>query len=108
MVPCRHAYCGVCDVTDAGKIGYALGVTARILIRIDNANRKREAMMDIQEVFEVPENQSVRIGDEGDRDLEMMARSFYRLLRKNGYTRNQVINVAGYILDGLIHEFEAD
>jgi len=35
---------------------------------------------------------------------ELMGRSLYRLLVKNGYDKNQVINVAGFILDGLIHD----
>ncbi|NOY86531.1 MAG: hypothetical protein GXP52_04450 [Deltaproteobacteria bacterium] len=61
--------------------------------------------MEIQRVFEVPKSQSTQ---GRDKDVEMMARSFYRLLRKNGYTQNQVISVAGYILDGLIREFETD
>jgi len=35
---------------------------------------------------------------------ELMGRSLYRLLKKNGYDKKQVINVAGFILDGLIHD----
>ena len=35
---------------------------------------------------------------------ELMGRSLYRLLVKNGYDKKQVINVAGFILDGLIHD----
>ncbi|GBE14597.1 hypothetical protein BMS3Abin14_00642 [bacterium BMS3Abin14] len=65
-------------------------------------------MQEVLEVLDVPENQPAALGHGGDRDAEMLARSFYRLLRKNGYTRNQVISVAGYILDSLIHEFETD
>ena len=37
---------------------------------------------------------------------ELMGRSLYRLLVKSGYDKNQVINVAGFILDGLIHDSE--
>ncbi len=64
--------------------------------------------MEVQEVFELSENQPGHVENGGDKDVKMMARSFYRLLRRNGYTQNQVISVAGYILDGLILEFGTD
>ncbi len=39
-----------------------------------------------------------------ERAAKVVAKSFYKILRKNGFTHNQVISVAGYILDGLIEE----
>jgi hypothetical protein len=45
---------------------------------------------------------------EQDREkaAQTIARSFYRLLRRNGFSRNQVISMAGYLLDGLLEDKE--
>ena len=39
-----------------------------------------------------------------ERAAKFVARSFYRILRRNGFTQNQIINVASHLLDGLIQE----
>ena len=41
-----------------------------------------------------------------ERAARLVARSFYKILRGNGFTRNQVINVAEHLLDGLIGEMK--
>ena len=38
---------------------------------------------------------------------EIIARSFYKILRKNGFNDNQIINVANNILDCLIQTLES-
>lgn len=50
------------------------------------------------------ENEIERAVQTTEEAAELMGRSLYRLLKKNGYDQKQVINVAGYILDGLIQE----
>ncbi len=52
------------------------------------------------------ENEIERAVETTEKAAELMGRSLYRLLKKNGYDQTQVINVTGYILDGLIHESE--
>jgi hypothetical protein len=52
------------------------------------------------------ENENKRAVETTEETAELMGRSLYRLLKKNGYDQKQVINVAGYLLDGLIHESE--
>lgn len=42
--------------------------------------------------------------DEREKAARVIARSFYRLLRRNGFSRNQVISMAGYLLDGLLED----
>jgi hypothetical protein len=39
-----------------------------------------------------------------ERAARLVARSFFKILRGNGFTRNQIINVAEHLLDGLIDE----
>lgn len=50
------------------------------------------------------ENEIERAVQTTEEAAELMGRSLYRLLKKNGYDKNQVINVTGFILDGLIHD----
>jgi hypothetical protein len=50
------------------------------------------------------ENEIERAVQTTEEAAELMGKSLYRLLKKNGYDKNQVINVAGFILDGLIHD----
>jgi hypothetical protein len=50
------------------------------------------------------ENEIERAVQTTEEAAELMGRSLYRLLKKNGYDQNQVINVTGFILDGLIHD----
>jgi len=52
------------------------------------------------------ENENKRAVETTEETAELMGKSLYRLLKKNGYDQKQVINVAGYLLDGLIHESE--
>lgn len=39
---------------------------------------------------------------DAERASEIVAKSFYKILRKNGFTDSQIINVANNILDCLI------
>lgn len=57
--------------------------------------------MNIQQQKELKIERKVQNTEES---AELMGKSLYRLLKKNGYDKKQVINVAGFILDGLIHD----
>ncbi|UCF29804.1 MAG: hypothetical protein JSV26_06810 [bacterium] len=41
-----------------------------------------------------------------ERAARLVARSFYKILRQNGFTQNQIINVAEHLLDGLIRDMK--
>ncbi len=44
----------------------------------------------------------------GDRDKagRVVARSFYVVLRRNGFTQTDIMNVAGHLLDGVIKDMK--
>ncbi len=44
---------------------------------------------------------------DAERASEIVAKSFYKILRKNGFTDSQIINVANNILDCLIHTLDS-
>ena len=46
----------------------------------------------------------------GDREKtgKIVARSFYKILRQNGFTHADVMDVAGYILDGVIKDMKVN
>ena len=39
---------------------------------------------------------------------KVVARSFYKILRKNGFTHGDIMNFAGDLLDGVIREIEKE
>jgi hypothetical protein len=46
----------------------------------------------------------------GDREKtgKIVARSFYNILRKNGFTQADIMEVAGHILDGVIKDMKVN
>ncbi len=46
----------------------------------------------------------------GDREKtgKIVARSFYKILRQNGFTHADVMDVAGFILDGVIKDMKVN
>lgn len=46
----------------------------------------------------------------GDRERtgKVIARSFYKLLRQNGFTQAEIMDVAGYLLDGVIGDMKTN
>ena len=46
----------------------------------------------------------------GDREKtgKVVARSFYKLLRQNGFTHGEIMDVAGHILDGVIKDLNVN
>ena len=46
----------------------------------------------------------------GDREKtgKIVARSFYKILRRNGFTHAEIMDVAGHILDGVISDMKVN
>jgi len=38
----------------------------------------------------------------------VIARSFYQILRRNGFTQAEIIDVAGHVLDGVIRDIKVN
>jgi hypothetical protein len=47
---------------------------------------------------------------QGDRDRagKVVARAFYKILRRNGFSQGDIMGVAGYLLDGVIGEIKVN
>ena len=43
-----------------------------------------------------------------ERAARFVARSFYKVLRRNGFSKNQVIDVASHLIDALVTEMRTD
>ena len=46
------------------------------------------------------------VANNTEKAAEIIAKSFYKILRKNGFNNAQIMNVANNILDCLIHSLE--